>query len=74
MGHGLVCWSTTIKMVFCTDIHGSQMMNPNDSIDPLTFLLVPPLGGYFWGFGDMFLQPLDRIRVPDRAASMAVGS
>ena len=30
--------------MFCTDIHGAQMMNPNAFGDPRTFLLVPPAG------------------------------
>ncbi len=43
--------STTIGWIaikVCTDIHGSQTMNPNDFDDPLTFPLVPPWGWRLW--------------------------
>lgn len=46
-----VCWSVQaeiatewIPVIFDTDIHGSQGMNPTDLIDPLTFSLAPPCG------------------------------
>ena len=34
--------TTWIGPNFCTDIHGSQTMYPNDFVDPLTFPLTPP--------------------------------
>ncbi len=42
--------STTIGWIvikFCTDVHGSQRMNPTDFGDPLTFSLAPPAGQSF---------------------------
>ncbi len=38
-------------MKFCTDIHGHQMINPNNFGDPLTFPLVSPGDSNLWFCG-----------------------
>ncbi len=41
LGYKLFCCGW-IALKLRTDIHGLQMMNPNDFGDPLTFPLAPP--------------------------------
>ncbi len=50
---------------FDKDIHGSQRMNPNDFIDPLTFPVAPLLGWHFWlSTGWISIKVCAHIRVP----------
>ncbi len=51
--HSLIQWNIStstwwIGTTFCTNIHGSQIMNVKDFGHPLTFSVTPPWGSHLW--------------------------
>ena len=44
----------SVAITFCTTIHGDQRMNPNDTGDKLSFVLLPKCGWHLWFWGKMY--------------------